>query len=459
MKSIIPSAFFKQIFTLKNLTNIYEKNISFNTATGIDKMTKKVFDNNKGEHLNFIKNRVLSNKYKFTYYNEKLFIKNRDSLPRLISIPTIRDKIVLKGMHELIKTIFDVNQPLVQIVVNDMKDSLNNYDFFIKIDLQNFYGTIDHNILIQKLKKKIKSKKIRDLLVKAIKNPTVSNRYSKSNKPKENEKGVPQGLSISNTLAEIFLKDFDTKMTNSSYDYKFFRYVDDILILCNKKDFEFIKADAYKILTDHNLEINIKKSKEAAISEGIDFLGYQTYIENNTGLVKLTVKESSKLKFEHSLVAEFAKFKHNKLSQKEFLFYLNNKITGVISSKVDGENHTEKKYGWLFFYSQIDDVTLLYKLDALIDKMLKQNRMQRKMGLFEVKKFTKAYYEIKQNRSNTKYIFKPDILSNDEKRELLINVFNISPKSIIDDEIMLNIFNKKVYKPVKELEKDVQDFS
>lgn len=454
-----PSNIFNKIFTLKGLEQIYSEDIRSDTATGIDRMNKAVFSKIKEEHFKVIKRKVHNEEYKFTYYKEKLIIKNRNSLPRVISIPTIRDRIVLKGLHILLKETFNIQQPLVQIIINELKQHINQYDAYIKIDLKNFFGTLDHNVLDQTLKKRIRSNKILNLIKKAIQNPTVPIKFNKNGKFDLNLEGSPQGLSISNTLAEIYLKRFDESMNNNQlFNCVCYRYVDDILILCKKEEIQKIKDFAYDMLENNlNLTLNTTKSTNGIITEGIEYLGYKTYRDIKNNSWKFTVRDTARHKFESSLIAEFAKFHYGNQSAKEFIFYLNNKITGVISNKLD--NGREKKYGWLFFYSQIDDMTLLFKMDNLVDKMMNQYTVPRKMGKIEIKSFRKAYYEITQNRSKSKYIFKPDELNSEQRKKLLKEVFGVPQNILLDDEKTERIFYNKVYKPIKELEKDTQDFS
>ena len=70
----------------------------------------------------------------------------------------------------------------------------------------------------------------------AIKAPTVT--LSKKD-DKQSEIGVPQGLSISDILAAIYLQDLDKYLSNIPSSLSF-RYVDDILILCDFEDAEKI---------------------------------------------------------------------------------------------------------------------------------------------------------------------------------------------------------------------------
>jgi len=91
------------------------------------------------------------------------------------------------------------------------------------MDIQNFYPIINHEILLQKLHKLIDNEDALYLVKKAIQQVAIP----KGRKNKQNEingKGVPQGIPISNILAQIYLDDLDT------VNLQYFRYVDDVLI-------------------------------------------------------------------------------------------------------------------------------------------------------------------------------------------------------------------------------------
>ncbi|CAK8583846.1 hypothetical protein BMEGG_06104 [Priestia megaterium] len=452
---------FANVYKKEYLISLYNQTIHSNTASGIDRMVKRVFDKNLETHLNIINRKVLSGTYKFTAYKEKLFIKNKTSFPRVISIPTIRDKIVLKGLHKVIQESFSIKQPLVQSVIGALKKELPNYDSFIKIDIKSFYDNINHNILISKLSKKIRKPLVKNLIMNAIRTPTVSKNHSKNDCLFSNCVGVPQGLSISNVLAEVFFQDLDRR-NKSKKDYKYFRYVDDILILCKEKDIMKIRNKIFSdIEVNHKLSINKSKCNHGKINHtGFDFLGYRVTTLNSKGKIGLTIKKTTKLKFEKSIVDMFIRYHHSStISAREFIFYLNNKITGSISNKVNGNSTNEKKYGWVFFYSQIDDINIFHHFDWFIKKLITDfNKQQNFQGL-EIKNFVKTYYEIIYNRSETKYIHRPDILSLEEEKFLLRDTFNVKDRFLKDEEQINRIYYAKVYKPIKLLEQDVQDIS
>ncbi|SEH94673.1 Retron-type reverse transcriptase [Halobacillus karajensis] len=451
---------FKEYYSKDKLEELHSEYIHNNTASGIDRMTNEVFIRNYNHHIDVINNKIFKGTYKFTVFREKVFIKNKNS-NRCISIPTIRDKIVLKGLHKILQESFFLEQPLVQTVINEVKSSMGNYDSFLKIDIKDFFGSIDHFVLQRKLNKKIRKPLIQKTILDAIRTPTVSQKSQKVDRLFCNFKGVPQGLSISNALAEIYFQDLDKKYSNVS-SFKFFRYIDDILVLCNSKDTRRIKNLLFKELTNkYKLKVNQSKCKQGYIEEsGFEFLGYKVKHLPAIDKVGLTIKKSTKLRFEKSLVDMFTRYKHSKkISPEEFVFYLNNKITGSISKKISGNSTKDKKYGWVFFYSQIDDINVFYHLDWFIKKLISDSELEQNLLGLEIKSFVKTYYEIRYNRTKTTYIHRPDLLSNEGKKRLLINTFNVHERHLNADEQIERIYYAKVYKPIKQLEKDVQDFS
>lgn len=445
---------FKKNFSKKNLEETFSKYIKSNTAIGIDKMSYEFLSVNKGEILEIINRKVLNGTYNFTRYKEKLILKNRNSLPRLISIPTVRDKVVLKALHlTLSKTFDDTKQPLPQECIREIKNSIGYFDSFIKLDISNFYGTIKHGILIDKLKKRIRNKELLALIKNAITTSTVIVGDSKTNEVVT--QGVPQGLSISNVLANIYMHDLDTLFRGRG-DLKYIRYVDDILILCNEKNLNIIYEEIrYLIEGIYNLSLNVDKGKKGNISnDGFDFLGY-TVIFESAGVPKLSVRKTNKIRFEDSIVNIFAKYNHSdKMSPEQFLFTINNKITGSVSTQISGDKSNELKFGWLFYFSQMEDTGFLYHLDWLIEELLIKFKLYH-INRKDIKSFVKAFYEIKYNINVTNYIHRPDELSLDEKIKLLEEVFKISSHQLRDKNIIEKLYWKLVYKPIQEYEKDI----
>ena len=291
------------------------------------------------------------------------------------------------------------------------------------------------------IRDRTRKKQFINLLNNAIQQDTVT-KSNKNIKRYTNKIGVPQGLSISNILASIYFIDFDKEHCKKK-NYDFYRYVDDILILCKIEDidsiFKSIKKDMKNLeLEIHEIGVDSQKTAKGNLSKEFFFLGYR--YDNHL----ISVRKSSINNLHNSIINILTQYKHSKNSNIELLYWkLNLKITGC---KFEG-----KKYGWMYFFSQINDEKLLFKLDYFINSMFNKFNIKYEKG--KVKKFIRAYYEILKNRTNTIYI--PDFsnYTKKQKKDLLINIFN--SKDLKDSEIEYK-FNKLIYKSIKEMEKDIQ---
>ncbi|MCG9694140.1 RNA-directed DNA polymerase [Vibrio sp. Isolate22] len=189
------------------------------------------------------------------------------------------------------------------------------YDGYVKLDVSNFYPCVEHDLLEKQLNKRLRAHPdIKNVIFSAIKAPTVT---SSKNDDKPSEIGVPQGLAISNILAAIYLQDLD-KLLHNMPNTLSFRYVDDILILCNYEDAEKIAELVIAKYAENNLEIHCPiemphKSKIAEIADGFDYLGYQFDSCN------VSVKDGNIERLKESLVGLFTSFKYSeKTKQRVF---------------------------------------------------------------------------------------------------------------------------------------------
>lgn len=440
-----PFKIFNKNFKIKNIKKVFDNSIKSKPSTGIDGININSFEKKLDIELETINRKILNKTYNFSFYKEKLISKGKNKYPRVISLPTLRDKIVLKAIFNTLTEIYsdDLSNELVHSKVDKIKITIqsNRFDSFIKMDIESFYPSIDHKILLKIISKKTKKSEFIDLLTKAITQATVSKSNDSIDKY-SNDIGVPQGLSISSVLSSIYFIDFDKKHSIQP-NYEYHRYVDDILILCKKDDietiFETIKNDMTNLkLKVHELGISPQKTDSGSIKNGFYFLGYSY---SNT---LISIRESSINNLHNSIIDIFTQYKHSKDKNIKFLYWkLNLKISGC---KFEG-----KKYGWLYFFSQINDERLLFKLDVFVKNMFKKFNIEYDKN--KVKKFIRTYFEILKNRTHTTYIPNFTELTKSEKKDILENIFNLH--GIESNQIEYK-FNKIIYKSIKEMEKDIQ---
>jgi retron-type reverse transcriptase len=407
---------FTKYLKRKILKSTFKTKLQHKRTLGTDGISTDKFSKILDEEITIIKRKVKNHTYNILPYKEQLILKSRSSNPRLISIPTNRDKLVLSALQKFLSATFKdrVFDDSVGKSIYKVKQDIQSqkYDSFIKLDIKDFYPNIDHKILLEKVKQYIDDEEALYLLENAITQITISKGRRADKKNNTQIKGIPQGLSISNILASVYLNDLDVKYLMRK-DLSYFRYVDDILILCNASDIETIKASICEDVQELMLEVHeFKSGSDKSISGVIHqdkfyFLGFEFH--NNT----VSVREKSVDKLRDRIIGVFYANKQN----KDYDLYreLNLKITGCI---YDG-----KEYGWLKFFRQIDDQTLLYSLDSFVKSQFA--RFNRTYEEKKIKKFTKTYFLLKNYDIDTldknSYIPKFDSSINRKTKDIILD--------------------------------------
>ena len=92
------------------------------------------------------------------------------------------------------------------------------------IDLEKFFDTVDHDILMSRVARRVRDKGLLRLIGKYLRAGVVVNgRLCRT------VRGVPQGGPLSPLLSNILLDDFDKELERRKH--RFARYADDSIIL------------------------------------------------------------------------------------------------------------------------------------------------------------------------------------------------------------------------------------
>lgn len=251
-----PFLLFQKVFSKPYLRKLFEDKIARSSAVGRDGVRKGRFEDALDKEISIINRKVILGTYRFTGYKQRLISKGPDKNPRQISIPTFRDRLTLRALCEVLADVFsDAKIPPPHDYIKKIKENLLDVDdgfCFLRVDIKNYYPTIDQKILIRRVRTKIRKTELVRLIQNAISTPTGKKNIAEN----ISKRGVPQGLSISNILSSVYLTKLDEKYKR---DARYFRYVDDILIICRKRDaqstFRSLKADLKKLkLECHDLK-------------------------------------------------------------------------------------------------------------------------------------------------------------------------------------------------------------
>lgn len=444
MAGLTANKLWNACFTKHHLKSLFDDKIKNKASLGLDWITAEKFEESIDENINIILRKCRASTYSFTNYRELLISKGAGKPPRCISIPTVRDKLVFAALSEILSNVYGsvTAAPMPQMIIKEITDELqqSSFDTYIKIDIKSFYASIDHGLLMKALRKKIRKKEICTLIERAIETNTAQPNSLSSSESRD--AGVPEGLSISNALANIYMQEIDNKYSHKKGQFRYWRYVDDILILTSTKEVDSIKAFISSDIIALKLKANTDKTIAGVAATGFEYLGYR--ISKSS----VSVRQSSVINLERTLEMIFRNYSASPNRNGAYLQWkINLKISGFIIDK--------HKYGWLFFYSQINDLSLLAHLDWLIGTLCTRFRIEEKIHF---KTFLRSYNEISKALHTTSYIPNLDLLSVPEKRRIVQEIYGENVKNKDDNFIEMH-FRKLMNKEIRDIQKDVQPFS
>lgn len=138
----------------------------------------------------------------------------------------------------------------------------------LKCDVKKFFDTVNHEILINSIKKQIKDKKAIKLIKNIIKSFEIGS-----------EKGIPLGNLTSQLFSNIYLNELDQFIKRNLKIKWYVRYADDFVIL--SRDKLYLENLVYKINKFLKEKLNLQLHPEKIIikkwHQGIDFLGYVSF--------------------------------------------------------------------------------------------------------------------------------------------------------------------------------------
>ena len=205
---------------------------------------------------------------------------------RQLTYSSVFDQVIIQAIFNIIAQLLenefhensfgyrcDIASPLSNNIFNDWREYYPKFrnsvinelrkqeiTYYICCDIKGFYDYIDHNILLEQIKKHVKDHYILAFIDKLIK----SYQYEE-----ESNKGVPQGPAYARILANLYLNGFDEEILKYSSGY--FRYVDDFFLFYkNKKDAEKGLNTVQQLLNDLGLMLSEDENKKAEILKATD---------------------------------------------------------------------------------------------------------------------------------------------------------------------------------------------
>lgn len=175
--------------------------------------------------------------------------------------------------------------------------------YYLKLDISKYFYRICHRILKEILAKKVKDKRLLEVLYKIIDCNHTPFGLPPGKKPEEVpleerlfDVGMPIGNLLSQMFANLYLDQLD-QFCKRVLRIKFYvRYMDDVIILCNSK----AQLHEWKVKINNflntELELNLnEKTCIRPIGQGIEFVGYRIWP------YKTCLRKSTTLRMKRSL--------------------------------------------------------------------------------------------------------------------------------------------------------------
>jgi len=142
--------------------------------------------------------------------------------------------------------------------------------FVLKCDIQKFFDSVDHRVLLSILRKRIKDEDATWLLQEIVES------YSSPQSTIFEKKGLPIGNLTSQLFANVYMNEFDQFVKSDLKVRNYIRYTDDFVIVSESEQYLYnlIPAITDFLKTKLALEIHPQKIFICKLHRGIDFLGY-----------------------------------------------------------------------------------------------------------------------------------------------------------------------------------------
>ena len=283
---------FEKVYNFENLYRAYRKARRGKRWKG----AAAKFEVNLLEALNLLSVQLQSHTYRLSPYNT---FKVYEPKERVVMSNSYKDKVVQHALCD------NVLEPRVRstFIKDNYASQVGKGTHFglerLEGFMRRFYRVrgVDGWVLkcdISKYFYNIKHDALKSLIRKYISDPDCLWLLDMIIDSTEGNVGIPIGNQSSQIFALLYLSSLD-HMVKEKLGIKFYgRYMDDFYIICSdKRKLQCILRDVRALMDSYGLELN-QKTAIFPLRNGIDFLGFHSYLTDTGAVIQKLRRDSSK---------------------------------------------------------------------------------------------------------------------------------------------------------------------
>jgi group II intron reverse transcriptase/maturase len=220
----------ERILEEENLSRAIRKVKSNRGAPGVDGMSVEALDAHFESVWPSLKLLVLEGRYRPKPVLRRAIPKCGGG-ERMLGIPTAMDRVIQQAILQVLEPILDptfspysygfrADKSAHQAVLAAKSYVEEGYDWVVDVDLEKFFDRVNHDVLMNRLARRIKDKRLLRL-IRAFLNSGIMVNGVKI----RSDEGTPQGGPLSPILANLLLDELDKEL--ESRGLRFARYADD----------------------------------------------------------------------------------------------------------------------------------------------------------------------------------------------------------------------------------------
>jgi len=295
-----------EVLRRENMQTAHARVVSNGGAPGIDGMNVEALGEHCREHWPRIRQELLGGTYE-PQPVRRVEIPKPDGGVRTLGIPTVLDRMIQQALHQVLSPIFDPTfsdasfgfrpgRGTHDAVVRAREHIATGYRWVVDLDLAKFFDTVNHDVLMRLVAKRVKDKPVLRLIGRYLRAGLLEGGVASPR-----TEGTPQGGPLSPLLSNILLDELDKELERRGH--RFVRYADDCNVYVQSKAAgERVMTSLEGFLTKRlRLKVNRDKS---AVARPWDrtFLGYSFTVDREP---KLKVARRSVQRLKDKLRATF----------------------------------------------------------------------------------------------------------------------------------------------------------